>query len=90
MAFAAIYRDKELAEAALARTPLNWTAIYPVGLTNGPLSDNVDVRPLSQVHKVPCLPIVSRANVARAMLDAIENDQATRHQILVTTKGTVR
>lgn len=90
VAFAAIYRDKALAEAALERTALNWTVLYPVGLTNGPLSDEVDVRPLSQVRSIPGIPMVSRANTARAMLDAIVNKTLVDHRLVVTARGTVK
>jgi uncharacterized protein YbjT (DUF2867 family) len=86
----AIYRDKELSEALLPGSGLKWTGVYPVGLTNGPLSDAVEVRPMALVRKVSGLPRVSRANVARAMLDAARNDQTIGQKLLVSSKGSVR
>jgi hypothetical protein len=49
------------------------------------LNDDVAVLPLSQAKKIPGIPMVSRANVARAMLDAIQNDQVVGQRILVTS-----
>ena len=84
-----VYKDKEYSEAALAKIGLKWTGIYPVILTNGPLSTAVDVRPMSQVSKVSGLPRVSRADVASAMLDAAENDRTIGQRLLVTARDTV-
>jgi uncharacterized protein YbjT (DUF2867 family) len=86
----AIYRDKELSEALLPGSGLKWTGVYPVGLTNGPLTDAAEVRPMALVRKVSGLPRVSRANVARAMLDAARNDQTIGQKLLVSSKGSVR
>jgi uncharacterized protein YbjT (DUF2867 family) len=70
----AIYRDKESSEELLPGSGLKWTFVYPVMLTDGPLADAVEVRPMSQVQKVAGLPKVSRANVARVILDAARDD----------------
>ena len=86
----AIYRDKELSEALLPGSGLKWTGVYPVGLTNGPLTDAAEVRSMALVRKVSGLPRVSRANVARAMLDAARNDQTIGQKLLVSSKGSVR
>ncbi|WFU05776.1 NAD(P)H-binding protein (plasmid) [Rhizobium sp. CB3171] len=85
-----VYNDKATSEVALATANLKWSGIYPVILTNGPLSQAVDVRPMSSVQKVSGLPKVSRADVARAMLDAAENEKTTGQRLLVTASGTVR
>lgn len=84
-----VYKDKEQSEVALARAGLKWTGIYPVILTNGPLSDAAEVRPLSKVRKVAGLPKVSRANVASAMLDAAENDKSIGQRLVVSLRGTM-
>lgn len=86
----AIYRDKELSEALLPGSGLKWTGVYPVGLTVGPLVNAVDIRSMALVHKVSGLPRVSRANVARAMLDAARDDQTIGQKLLVSSKGSVR
>jgi uncharacterized protein YbjT (DUF2867 family) len=85
----AIYRDKKRSEALLTASGLKWTSVYPVILTDGPLADAVEVRPMTQVHKVAGLPKVSRADVARVMLDAARDDRTIGQKLLVTSKGSV-
>jgi uncharacterized protein YbjT (DUF2867 family) len=87
---ASVYRDKELSEALLPGSGLKWTGVYPVGLTDGPLADAVEVRPMALVQKVSGLPMVPRSNVARAMLDAARDDQTIGQKLLVSRKGSVR
>jgi uncharacterized protein YbjT (DUF2867 family) len=86
----AIYRDKERSEALLPGSGLQWTSVYPVILTDGPPADAVEVRPMTEVRKVACLPKVSRADVARIMLDAARDDRTIGQQLLVSSKGSVR
>jgi uncharacterized protein YbjT (DUF2867 family) len=86
----AIYQDKERSEALLPGSGLKWTAVYPVILTDGPLADAVEVRPMTQVRKVAGLPKVSRADVARVMLDAAGDDRTIGQRLLVSSKGSVR
>ena len=85
-----VYRDKELSEALLPGSGLKWTAIYPVGLTNGPPADAVEVRPMALVQKVSGLPVISRANLARVMLDVARDDKTIGQKLLVTSTGSVR
>ncbi|WBO23200.1 NAD(P)-dependent oxidoreductase [Sphingomonas abietis] len=49
--FRSIFLDKERAEIALAGAGLEWTGIYPVGLTDAPFTE-VAVRPADAVTKV--------------------------------------
>jgi putative NADH-flavin reductase len=86
----AIYKDKERSEALLPGSGLKWTSVYPVILTDGPLANAVEVRPMTQVHKVAGLPKVSRADVARVMLDAARDDETIGQKLLVSSKGSVR
>jgi uncharacterized protein YbjT (DUF2867 family) len=86
----AIYRDKERAEALLPGSGLKWTRVYPVILTNGPLTDAVEVRPMTEVRKVAGLPKVSRADVAHVTLDAAKDDRTIGQTLLVSNKGSVR
>jgi len=86
----AIYRDKELSEALLPGSGLKWTCVYPVILIDGPPADAVEVRPMTQVHTVAGLPKVSRADVARVMLDAARDDRTIGQKLLVSSKGSVR
>ena len=83
-----LYRDKEIAEAALAATGLDVITVYPVALTNGPPSDVAVVRDVSTVSHVDGMPRVSRATVATVMLDAVEKGAEAR-RLLVSAGGTV-
>lgn len=85
-----VFADKEQSEKLLTGSGLKWTGVYPVILTNGPLASSMDVKPLDKVTKVSGLPKVSRANVARAMLDAVENDGTIAQRLVVSASGTVR
>jgi uncharacterized protein YbjT (DUF2867 family) len=86
----AIYQDKERSEALLPASGLRWTGVYPVILTDGPLADAIEVRPMTQVHKVAGLPKVARADVARVMLDAAGDERTIGQKLLVSSKGSVR
>jgi putative NADH-flavin reductase len=88
--FRSIFHDKERSEAGLAASGLDWTGVYPVGLTDGPLIEAVDVRPTNEVKKVKGLPMVSRADVAKVLLDAAEDSRTIRQKLLVTSKSSVR
>lgn len=87
---AAIYRDKERAEALLPGSGLKWTIVYPVALIDGPPTDAVEVRPMGQVHKVAGLPKVSRVDVARLMLEVARDDETVGQKLLVSDKGSAR
>jgi hypothetical protein len=82
--------ERERSEAGLATSGLDWTGNYPVGLTDGPLNEAVEVRPTNEVKKVKGLPMVSRANVARVLLQAAEASRTIRQKLMVTSKGSVR
>jgi uncharacterized protein YbjT (DUF2867 family) len=86
----AVYRDKERSEALLPGSGLKWTCLYPVILSDGPPADAVEVRPMTQVHKVAGLPKVSRADVARVILDAARDDRTIGQKLLVSSKGSVQ
>jgi uncharacterized protein YbjT (DUF2867 family) len=87
---ASVFLDKELAEALLSGSGLKWTGIYPVILTDGVPTGAVEVRPMTQVQKVAGLPKVSRADVARVMLDAVSDDGTIGQRLLVSSQGSVR
>jgi putative NADH-flavin reductase len=84
-----LFHDKEIAEAALAATGLDVTTVYPVSLTNGPPSGTAVVRDVTTVSHVDGMPKVSRADVAAAMLDAVEKPDAVGKRLLVSAEGTV-
>jgi len=85
-----LYRDKKLAEAQLAATGLDVTTVYPTALSNSPATDSVDVRDLGTVAHVNGMPTISRAAVARAMLDAVEDPATVGVRLLVTRPGAAR
>jgi hypothetical protein len=84
-----LYHDKEVAEAALAATGLDVITVYPVSLTNRSRSDAAVVRDVTTVTHVDGMPKVSRADVAAAMLDAVEKSDAAGARLLVSANGTV-
>lgn len=72
----AAYSEHENVEKILAGTQLEWTAVRPVGLTNFRNSKTIKV-------SVPGQPtghsyLISRQNVAKFMLNALENNQYIR------------
>lgn len=87
---ASVYEDKARSEAILPTSELQWTSVLPVILSNGPASDETGVWVMSRVAKVSGLPKVSRADVAKAMLDAIGDLRAINQQLLVAPRAAVR
>jgi uncharacterized protein YbjT (DUF2867 family) len=88
--FRTIFDDKQRAEDWLATSDIDWTGIYPVGLTDGPSGDAVEVRPMNEVKKVKGLPRVPRAAVAKVLLDAAEDRRTIGQKLLVTSGSSVR
>ena len=84
-----IQRDKQLAEARLAGADLDLTTVYAVGLTNSAPSADAVVRDVATVSRVSGFPRISRADVARAMLDAVADDATVGKGLLVSSAGTV-
>jgi putative NADH-flavin reductase len=89
-AMRSVYRDKEVAEARLATSGVDVTTVYPVVLTNGPPDDTAVVRDAATVQRISGLPKVSRATVATAMLDAVEDAGSVGRRLLVSSAGTLR
>ena len=85
----ALYRDKQIAEERLAGTDLDVTTVYSTALTNDPPGDAPDVRDLTTVTRVSGMPKISRAAVATAMLDAVEDPATIGRRLLVTRPGAV-
>ena len=85
-----IYKDKKIAEERLGSVDLDVTTVYPVALTNGPAEDDVVVREATAVDRFSGMPKVSRATVARAMLDAVEDPGSVGRRLVVSSAGSVR
>lgn len=75
-----IYADKAAGEAAITRSTLDWTIVYPVGLTNGP---KTGAYRLAERLPLSGLPTVSRADVADALLRQIDDQAFVRKGVLV-------
>jgi uncharacterized protein YbjT (DUF2867 family) len=69
------YRDHERQEFILQKTGLDWTAVRPVGLTNGKNEKEIHVS-LNNEGK-PSL-MISRKNVARFMIRILEENKFIR------------
>jgi uncharacterized protein YbjT (DUF2867 family) len=84
-----LYRDKQVAESRLAESDLDVTTIYATALTNDPPGDPAEVREVAAVSRVSGMPKISRAAVATAMLDAVEDRATIGRRLLVTRAGAV-
>lgn len=63
-----IYADKDIAEAIIAKSTLDWTIARPVGLTNGPATGRYDVLPEVKDWRGG---FISRADVADFLMKQI-------------------
>ncbi|GAB7111032.1 SDR family oxidoreductase [Streptomyces phaeofaciens JCM 4814] len=83
---AAIFKDKELSEQSLPASGLNWTIVHPVNLKEAPAVPAVAIKRLDQVAKVPGLPTLPFANVARALVEIAGDRALAGQRVLVTTE----
>lgn len=84
--FRSIFRDKQQAEIDIRRSGIDWTLVYPVGLTDDP-PIAVDLRPVAEVKSVEGLPTVPRASVAAALLNLAEDRRTGRREWLISSCG---
>jgi len=77
---ARVYADKEAGEKVLKQSDLDWTVVYPAGLTNGPRSE--DFR-FGEHLELRGFPTVSRADVAEFLIDELDDDQYVRKGVLI-------
>jgi putative NADH-flavin reductase len=75
-----IYRDKAMGEASLHGCDLDWTIVYPAGLTDGPQTGRF--RSGEQLA-LRGLPTISRANVAAFLLAQIDDRTYIRKGVLI-------
>lgn len=78
---ARIYADKEAGEKVLRRSGLDWTVVYPTGLTNGPRTENFRFGEHLPMHG---LPTVSRADVAEFLIEELDDDQYVRKGVFIS------
>jgi putative NADH-flavin reductase len=79
---ARIYADKEAGEKVLKRSNLDWTVVYPTGLTNGPRTENFRFGEHLKLHG---LPTVSRADVAKFLVEQVDDDEYVRKGVLLSS-----
>ncbi|HEY5897053.1 MAG TPA: NAD(P)H-binding protein [Burkholderiales bacterium] len=77
----AIFADKEAAEAELRKSRLDWTIVYPVLLTNGPLSARYRYAEHLELFG---LPTISRADVAHFMLAETVKPRFLRRGVILS------
>jgi putative NADH-flavin reductase len=75
-----VYADKEAGEVAIRGSSLDWTIVYPVGLTNGPKTGKYRVG--EHLH-LSGFPRISRADLAEALLKQIDDPTSVRKGVLV-------
>lgn len=79
----AVHDEKADAERELRASDVEWTLVYPVALTNGPVSGRVRARDVADVRRMRGLPRISRADVAAAMLDIVVSDRDDTRRTVV-------
>ncbi|AXG81733.1 NAD(P)-dependent oxidoreductase [Streptomyces paludis] len=83
---AAIFKDKELSEESLPATGLNWTVVHPVNLKESADAPAAAVRRLDRVTRVPGLPTLPFASVARALVEIAADRDLSGQRLLITTE----
>jgi putative NADH-flavin reductase len=77
-----IYRDKTVGEDCVHPCGLEWTIVYPAGLTNGPRTGRYRV---GEHLALRGLPTVSRADVAEFLLKQITDRTYVRKGVMIAT-----
>jgi putative NADH-flavin reductase len=75
-----VYADKAAGEEIIKNSGLDWTIVYPAGLTNGPRTGSVRV---GERLKLSGFPRVSRADVAAVLLQQLTDPRFVGKGILV-------
>jgi putative NADH-flavin reductase len=77
-----IFRDKLAGEKRVRQSSLDWTIVYPVLLTDGPLTHRYRAGERLELHG---LPRISRADAARFILTEAENGGFVRRVVVVSS-----
>jgi putative NADH-flavin reductase len=77
-----IYADKHAGEQAILQSELDWTIVYPVGLTDGPKTGKYRVG-----ERLPLkgFPTIARADVADFMLRQADDRRFIRKGVLIAS-----
>lgn len=78
----AVFADKEVGEAELRRSTLDWTIVYPTTLTDGPTTGTCRA---GEELKLEGLPSISRADVAHFMLREVVENAYVRRRVLLSS-----
>jgi putative NADH-flavin reductase len=76
-----IFADKKLAQDYVQATPLDWTFVYPVALTNGPRTGRYRVGERLELRGVPT---ISRADVADFIVRELHAPQYVRRTAIIS------
>ena len=82
----AVFADKEVGEAELRKSTLDWTIVYPTTLTDGPKTGTYRA---GEELKLEGLPSISRADVAHFMLRELVDNAYLRRGVVLSS-GSVR
>lgn len=82
-----LFDDKAFAERALTTCRADWTAVYPVTLKDGEYSAFHDLIPMEQVAKIPGIPVLTFATVAKILVDVACSPASASRKLLLTPKG---
>jgi uncharacterized protein YbjT (DUF2867 family) len=77
-----VYADKAAGEQIIRNSGLDWTIVYPTGLTNGPRTETARV---GERLSLSGFPRVSRADVAAALLRQLDDRSFVGTGILVSS-----
>jgi uncharacterized protein YbjT (DUF2867 family) len=76
-----VFADKKAAEDELRASTLDWTIVYPVLLTNSPLTARYRAGERLELHG---LPTISRADVAHFILGELSRPQYLRKAVVLS------
>lgn len=77
-----IYRDKERGEATLRASGLDWTLVYPAGLTDAPARGRCRA---GERLSLSGFPRIARADVADFLLNQIDDTSYVRKGVLISS-----
>lgn len=81
------FADKAAGERILTASALDWTLVYPVLLTNKAATAGIRAIDLDELDRLPGVPRISRADVARFLLGTAVEGSWSRRTAVLTTSG---
>lgn len=82
-----LFDDKAIAEQSLSQCKANWTGVYPVTLFQAAAIPESELVPLEKVRKVPGIPRLPFANVAKSLVSLILEENHAGQKLLLTIPG---